>query len=120
MINEETLVKFGLVKDEKNLRLKEVFKDNIRLKEIHIDIYPDNPLIKSSIPFMLLLRTIERSMLVFNDGDRLIFKRSDDNNTCLMNVLFSEITECYCNISEGYTEFILKIQNIYYKITIFN
>lgn len=120
MVNEETYMKFGLIKDEENLRLKEVFKNNVRLKETHIDIYPDNPLIKSSAPFMLLLRAVERDILIINDDNRLILKRRNDENTCLMNVLFSEITDCYCNISESYTEFIFKIQNTYYKITIFN
>ena len=32
MVAEKTLVKFGLIKDESNLKLKEVFKDNIKLK----------------------------------------------------------------------------------------
>lgn len=121
MVAEHTLIEFGLTKDEDNLKLKEVFKDNIKLKEIHIDTYPENPLTATTAPFMLLLRTIEKRVIVSNNGDRLILKKNVDKyETHLMNVLFSKITECYYKICSGYFEFILNIQNIYYRITIFN
>lgn len=118
MVAEQTLMKFGLTKDEKNLQLKKVFKDNIKLKEIHIDIYPENPLCTSSKPFMLLLRTIENKITVINDDNRLIL--CDKFETYLMNILFSEIKECYYKDFSDYVAFILNIQNIYYQITIFN
>lgn len=121
MVTEKTLVKFGLVNDEGNSKLKEVFRNNIRLKEIHIDIYPENPLVSSLKPFMLLLRTIEKKMMVLNDGDRLILKKVIDKfETYFMNVPFSEIKECYYKELNGCFEFILNIQNTYYRITIFN
>ena len=120
MITEKTLMKFGLFKDENNLKLKEVLRDNTKLKEIHIDIYPENPLISSSSSFMLLLRTIEKNATVSNDEDRIVLKKNDRYQTYFMNVLFSEITECYYKISDGLSEFILSIQNIYYRIIVFN
>ena len=55
MITENVLMKFGFVKEENDLRLKEMIKTNGKLKEIHIDVYPENPLISSN-SFMLLLR----------------------------------------------------------------
>ena len=121
MVIENTLIKFGLTKDEENSMLKEVLKDKIRLREIHIDTYPENPLINSSAPFMLLLRAIEKNMIVSNDGSRLILKRNIDKfETYFMNVPFSEITECCYKTYNGCFEFILKIQNTYYRIIIFN
>lgn len=120
MVTENTLEKFGLVKDNNNSKLKELLKDNKRLKEIHIDIYSENPLITSSSPFMLLLRTIERDVMISNDNHRLIFKRNDGHNTYIVNVLLSEIGECYYKISGKFFEFILNIQNIYYRITVLN
>lgn len=121
MVTEQTLIKFGFTKDDSNLKLKEVFKDNIKLKEIHIDTYPENPLITSSTPFMLLLRTIEKKIIVVNDGDRLILKKVVDKfETHFMNVLFSQIKENYYKSYNGYSEFVLNIQNIYYRITVFN
>lgn len=121
MVSENTLTKLGFSRDENNAELNEVFKDNIKLKEIHIDVYPTNPLVSSSTPFMLLLRTIEKKMLVKNSGTRLVLKRSVDGyDTHFMNVLFSEIVECYYKIVEGCSEFILNIQNTYYRITVFN
>lgn len=121
MVTENTLTKFGLTKDENNLKLKEVFKDNVRLKEIHIDTYPENPLITSSAPFMLLLRTIEKKVIVSNCEDRLILKKNVDKFlTYFMNVPFSEIAECYYKGCNNCCEFILNIQNIYYRITVFN
>lgn len=122
MITEETLMKFGFIKDESSLlKLKEIFKDNVKLKEVHIDTYTENPLIASSAPFMLLLRTIEKKTMVSNDENRLILRKVVDKfETYFMNILFSEITECYYKDTDVYFEFIINIQNIYYRITIFN
>lgn len=118
---EKTLMKLGFVKDEQNTKLNEMFKDNIKLKEIHVDIYPTNPLVSSPIPYMLLLRTIEKKMLVKNSGNRLILKKNIDGyDTYFLNVFLSEIKECYYKDSNTFLEFILNIQNIYYRITIFN
>lgn len=119
-VANETLMKFGLVKDENNLKLKEIFKNNSKLKEVHMDIYPDNPLITSSEPFMLLLRTIENNVITLTDEDRLIFQRDDGYDTYFVNVLFSKIAECYYKTSQDFFEFILNIQNIWYRITVLN
>lgn len=119
MITNETLMKFGFIKDENNSQLKEIFKNDLKLKEVHIDIYPNNPM-SSSVEFMLLLRSSENDVMILNDGNRLILKKNDTNETSFMNVLFSKITECFTKISESYSEFVLNIQNIYYKITVLN
>ena len=122
MIIENVIAKFGFKKDENNnSKLNEVFKDDTKFKEIHIDVYPTNPLTSSSTPFMLLLRTIEKKMLIKNSGNRLVLKKNIDGyDTYFMNVLLSEIKECYYKDSHDFFEFILNIQNIYYKITVFN
>ena len=119
MITDKTLMKFGFVKDDNGLQLKEFFKNNLKLKEIHIDMYPDNPM-EPSASFMLLLRTSEKNATTSNDGNRLILKKDDRYNTRFMNVLFSKIAECFCNISDNYSEFIVNIHNIYYRITFLN
>lgn len=120
MIIEETLMKFGLTKDENNFQLKEVFKNDLKLKEIHIDIYQENPIIYSTSPFMLLLRTIEKNATISNNDSRLVLIRNDGFGTYFMNILFSEISECYYKSACGFFEFILNIQNIWYRITVFN
>ena len=121
MAAEKTLMKFGFIKDEDNAKLNETFKDNIKLKEIYIDCYPTNPLVSSQTPYMLLSRTIEKKLLVKNGGNRLVLKKNIDGcDTYFMNVLLSEIRECYYKNSDGLFEFILNIQNIYYKIIVFN
>lgn len=121
MAAEKTLMKLGFTKDKNNAKLNEVFKDNVKLKEIHIDVYPTNPLVTSLMPHMLLLRTIEKKMLVKNSGTRLVLRKVVDSyDTYFMNILFSEIKECYYKGSNGYFEFILNIQNIYYRIIVFN
>ena len=121
MAAEKTLMKLGFTNDEQNMKLNEVFKDNVKLKEVHIDIYPTNPLVSSPTPYMLLLRTIEKKMLVKNSGNRLVLKKNIDGyDTYFMNILLSEIKECYYKYSDGFSEFVLNIQNIYYKITVFN
>jgi hypothetical protein len=120
VVANETLMKFGLIKDKNNSKLKEIFKNNSKLKEVHIDIYPDNPLVASSEPFMLLLRTIENNVITLTDEDRLIFQRNDGYGTYFINILFSKIADSYYKTSEDFFEFILNIQNIYYRITVLN
>lgn len=115
----EIITKLGFIKDENGLRLKELFKDNTKFKEVHIDIYPDNPL-TSSKSFMLLLRTFENDVEVSNDGNRIILKKNDTYETHFMNILFSKITECFIKVSETCSELVLNVQNIYYKITVLN
>lgn len=119
MVTEQILMKYGFVKEENDSHLKEMIKNKNKLKEIHIDTYSENPL-TSSTSFMLLLRTSENNAVISIDDDRLIVKKNDKYGTHFMNVLLSKITECYSKISEGYSEFILNIQNIYYKITVIN
>ena len=122
MVAEKTLMKLGFIKDENNnSKLNEVFKDSTKLKEIHIDIYPTNPLVSSQKPYMLLSRTIEKKMLIKNSGNRLVFKKSIDGyDIYFMNILLSEIKECYYNEHDGFSEFIINVQNIYYILTVFN
>lgn len=119
-MSTETLMKFGFVKDENNFQLKEIFKNNFKIKEIHIDLLQENPLATPTKPFTLLLRTIEKNAVVVNNGDRLILNKKDKYNTCFVNILISDIAVGYYKISEGYYEFILNIQNIWYRITVFN
>ena len=116
-----TLMKLGFTKDENNCKLNKVFKNDVKLKEVHIDVSPTNPLISSSTPHMLLLRLIEKKMIVKNSGNRLVLKKIIDGyDAYFMNVLLSEIKECYYKDSNGFIEFVLNIQNIYYRITVFN
>lgn len=112
-------MKISFVKDENNSQLKKVFENNVNLKELHVDVFPDNPLFPSET-FMLLLRTSEKNAFVTVGDDRIIFKRNDKYKSYFMNVLLSEISECYYKNLENYFEFVLNIRNIYYRITIFN
>lgn len=115
----EKITKCGFVEDENGLKLKEIFKDNTYLKEVYIDIYSENPCVSTAV-FMLLLRTYECNVAVLNDGNRIILKKCGKNEAHFMNVLCSKITQCFIKISESYYEFILSIQNIYYKIIVLN
>ena len=119
MVTENVLMKLGFVKEENDLRLKEMIKATSKLKEVHIDVYPENPLCSTN-SFMLLLRTTENNAIISIDGDRLVLKRSDKYETHFMNVLISKITECFSKICDNYYEFVLNVQNVYYKITILN
>lgn len=119
MVTNKTLMKFGFIKDEDNSQLKNIFQNNLKLKEVHIDVYPDNPMVSSS-DFVLLLRTHDDNVVVLNDDNRLILKRCDKYETHIMNILFSSVFECYVKSIETYREIIMNVQNIYYKITILN
>ena len=119
MVTENVFAKFGFVKEENELRIKEIIETRNKLKEIHIDIYSENPLISSGA-FMLLLRMSESNAMVAIDGDRIVLKRDDKYGTHFMNVLIPKVTECFSKICESYSEYILNIQNVYYKITVLN
>lgn len=119
MVTENTLIKFGFIKEENDLRLKEMINGNSKLKEVYIDMYSENPFISSN-SFSLLLRTSENNASIFVENDRLVLKKNDMCGTLFMNVPISKISECFSKINKGYSEFILNVQNIYYKITILN
>lgn len=121
MVTEKTLTKFGFIKDEIDLYLNKMssLKNNIKIKEVNIDVYPENPL-NSPECFSLILRASERNATISVEGDRIIFKKNDAYETHFVNVLASKITECFSRMSDGCYEFILNVQNIYYKITILN
>lgn len=121
MVTEQTLQKFGFIKEDIGLYLNkmELFKNNIKLKEVHIDVYPENPLTSPSC-FMLILRADEKNATILVENDRIIFKKNDMYKTHFVNMLVSKITECFTKTSEGCYEFILNVQNIYYRITILN
>ena len=121
MVINDDLMNFGFEKKDIKFYLDwmSLLKNNIKLKEIHIDIYPENPAVSPSC-FALILRTSEKNATITVDGDRIIFKKNDIHKTHFVNILASKITECYSKRSNGCYEFILNIQNIYYKITIFN
>lgn len=119
MVDNNTLMNFGFIKDENNLKLKELLKKNVKLKELHVDVYPDNPLKATQSPFMLLLRIIEKNVMIESNDDRVIFKKHDRYETCLSNILFSKIKECFFKISDACSEFVVNVQNIYYRIIVF-
>ena len=119
MVTESTLMKFGFVREKNELRFKEMVAKENKPKKIHIDVYPENPL-TSSTSFALLLRTSEGNARISIDDERIILKRNDTQETYFMNVLISMITDCFSKMSDGYYEVILNIQNIYYRITVFN
>ena len=121
MNTESTFVKCGFVKEDIGLYLNKMslLNNSITLKEIHIDVYSENPFVSSSC-FNLILRASEKNATILIDGDRIVFKKNDVYGTHFVNVLTSKVTECFSKISEGCYDFILNIQNIYYKITVFN
>lgn len=119
MVANETLIKFGFVKDENCLQLNKIFQNDSYMKEVYIDIYPNNPMICSE-NFELLIRTHNTNIVVSNDYTRLALKRCDKYDTHIMNILLSGVSECYIKGTEAYRELILKVQNIHYKITVLN
>ena len=119
MVTESTLMKFGFIREKNELRFKEMVRNDSKPKEIHINVYPENPL-ASPTSFMLLLSASESNATISIDDDRVILKRNDAHKTHFMNVLIPMITDCFSKISDDYYEVILNIQNIYYKITVFN
>jgi hypothetical protein len=119
MVMEDTLTKYGFVNEKDYSKLIEIIRNANRLVEVHIDTYPENPLL-SSDSYMLLLRTVEKKARILVEDDRLIFKRNDIYGTHFVNVLISKIKECFCKMTGDCDEYILNIQNIWYKITILN
>lgn len=118
----DSMEKLGFVEDVGKLKLNEVLKNNVRIKELGVDLYSSNPLLSQETNrFMLLLRTFEKGIIVSNDCDRLVFKKNDRYKTHIMNVLHSEIKECYVKpvIDCGNCYyFVLNINDTYYRVGI--
>lgn len=57
--------------------------------------------------------------MIESNDDRVIFKKHDRYETCLSNILFSKIKECFFKISDACSEFVVNVQNIYYRIIVF-
>ena len=119
MVAENILTECGFVNEKDYSKLIEIINNANRLVEVHIDTYPDNPLF-SSDSHMLLLRTVEKRARILVENDRLIFKRDDIYGTHFVNVLISKIKECFSKMTGDCDEYILNIQNTYYRITVFN
>lgn len=120
MTIEQTLIDFGFVKREMNLCLHKA--ENIfKLKEVHVEVYPESPF-DSSATFMLVLRAYEKNATAYLGFDRIVLKKNDAHETHIINILASKVNECYYKGCPNYSygEFVLNIQNIWYKITIFN
>ena len=121
MVTEQDFMKFGFAKEDIGLYLDKVsmLGNDVRLKEVHIEVYPESPFNSFSC-FMLILRASEKNAIISVDGDRVILKKNDAYETHFVNVLASKVSECFSKMSDGYYEFVLNVQKIYYKITIFN
>jgi hypothetical protein len=119
MVTENILTKYGFVNEKDYSKLIEIIRNTTRLIEVHIDTYPNNPLVCSD-SHMLLLRTSEKRARILVEDDRLIFKRDDAYGTHFVNVLISKIKECFTKMTGDCDEYILNVQNIYYRITIIN
>ena len=120
MVTEHDFMKFGFVKRDIDICLNKA--ENIfKLKEVYVEIYPDNPF-NSSACFMLILRASEKNATASLGRDRIILKKNDINGTHIVNIMASKVVDCFYKYYPDcdYAEFILNIQNIYYKITVFN
>lgn len=117
---EQALIDFGFVERKMNLCLHKseyIFK----LKEVHVEVYPESPF-DSSATFMLVLRASEKNATAYLGFNRIVLKKNDTNETHMINILASKVNKCYYKGCPDYTygEFILNIQNIWYRITVFN
>lgn len=115
---ENFLKNYGFVEDVNSSHLKAILKNDLKIKEVHIDIYPE--MTGDTKDYMLLLRTIEKNSIIENDGNRMILTKNDRLKTQFMNVIISKIVECFYKFSDNCFEFIFKIQNIYYRLTVLN
>lgn len=120
MVTEQDFIKLGFAKREMNLSLNKA-ESIFKLKEVYVEVYTENPF-DSSTGFMLVLRASEKNAIASLGFDRIVLKKSDTNETHMINILASKVNECYYKGCPDYTygEFILNIQNIWYRITVFN
>ena len=117
---DKKIFQLGFIDDESKLLFKETFKDGEKLKNIHIEVYPNNP-IESNSPFKLFVRTNEKNVAVSNDGNRLILKMNDRFGTYITNILLSDITKCFAQVANNRcSTFVLSVQNVWYRMDILN
>ena len=119
-MHNDSVAKFGFVEDNINTYLNELKLHNnaMQFSEVHVDVYPKNPLDSSNLQFELMLRIDEKNALVRIDNDRIVVQKNNMYGTHLLNVLISNIKELYSKTSDDYIEFILNIHNVYYRVII--
>ena len=107
------------IEDLKMEKLKEKFVSDKVIEKIYITAYFENPL-KKSYENMVVLRGEGSNVIISDDEQRLILKRKYTFQDCILNILYSKIEKCFFKGEKTYCEFVLKVKDIYYKITIFD
>ena len=84
----------------------------LKLTEIHMDVYIENP-------YMLLSRISEKKISGEIENDRIILFKNDRKHTFLFNVLQSEISKCmFKKYSDAQFEFVFQVHNVTYKLLV--
>ena len=99
---------FGYVVSTDKTGFDEVF-DGRSFKEIHIDMYTYNP-------YQLFSRVIDNNISMLHEDNRIVLKRKD--GMVLVDVLYDNIYEYAMKKCKEYYQFVLTIQNIWYKILV--
>ena len=102
----------GYVKDCNKELFGKIFNENVKIKEIHIDIYIENP-------YMLFSRISGKNVFTLKNSNRFIVCKSDRHKTVVVNILLDEISNCMVKqYVDNQYEILFNIQNICYKIFI--
>lgn len=82
--------------------------DNMKIKEIHLDTYMNEP-------YMLLSRVIDKNVSYYYRNDRIVLRNKDD--AVIMNVPLKEIERHSMNkINETHYQVLFNICDVQYKV----
>ena len=83
-----------------------------KLKEVHIDIY-------SNEPYMLLLRAAEKNIIPTKDNERIILSRKDKKHTVVLNILADKVEDILVKrYSDIMYEFVFTVHDFRYKLLV--
>lgn len=81
-----------------------------KLKELHIDMYAEEP-------YMLFLKTDVKNAEIIPDEHRVIIKNGSANKSTIMNIIKEDIDECvYKRYDSNRHEIVFTLNGILYKM----
>lgn len=107
----DRLKEYGFITDEYLFGFSDIFNDK-NIKEIHIDIY-------SNEPYILFARAIEKNVASGLQDDRFVLRKKDGNRTVLTDIPLDNIENCMIKrYSDLHYQVVFMVQGICYKVLV--
>lgn len=102
---------YGFEADKYLYGFNDIFNDST-IKEIHIDVY-------SNDPYILFSRSINRNVSSIIQDERLMLREKKGNGTVLANIPLDNVDNCMIKrYSDMHYQVVFVVHNVYYKMLV--